>query len=50
MDKDNYVKYMDSLIQNLKNMKLKLAIEDTDKVKGIIQKIDERVPFNSVGK
>lgn len=50
LDKDNYVKYMDGLIQNLKNMKLKLAIEDTDKIKGIIQKIDERVPFNGVGK
>lgn len=50
MDKDTYVKYMDSLIQNLKNMKLKLSIEETDKVKNIIQKIDERVPFNGVGK
>lgn len=45
IDKDNYVKYMDSLIQNLKNTLLKLTIEDDSKVKSIIQKIDERVPF-----
>lgn len=45
IDKDNYVKYMDSLIQNLKNTLLKLVIEDDNKVKNIIYKIDERVPF-----
>lgn len=46
IDKDNYVKYMDSLIQSLKKTLLKLAIEDEQKVKSIIQKIDERVPFS----
>ena len=50
IDKDNYVKYMDSLIQSLKNALLKLTMEDEHKVKNVIYKIDERVPFNGVGK
>lgn len=39
IDKDNYVKYMDSLIQSLKNTLLKLTMEDEHKEKMLFTKL-----------